>query len=95
MTTILKTKDNQVIDLDDVTEVHLLEKEYDFPHWIWFVLWGILLLPIGFIFPLIIGLTRRQYVVAIKFKKSKRLYTVNKKNWRLLQAHDLDAISGF
>jgi hypothetical protein len=33
--------------------------------------------------------------VAIKFKKSKRLYTVNKKNWRLLQAHDLDAISGF
>jgi hypothetical protein len=89
--TIIATKDRQVLDLADVTEVLLLEESWDFPHWGWFIFWGIMLLPIGVLGPLVVGLFRRQYVCAIKFKKSKRLFTFNKKNYRLLQLND----SGF
>lgn len=85
---IVTSKDGQALDLNDVTECHLLEEKWDFPHIGWFILWTILFFPIGAIGPLIVGLMRHNYTCAIKFKRSKRIYTFNKKNYRLLQLHD-------
>lgn len=85
MSTLVRTKEDKAFDLDDITEVQLFDSSIDVSgwKWAWIVLWLIFFLPIG-LFLLWYYTRNKKYTCAVKFNKSRRVYTFDKTNYYLL-----------
>jgi hypothetical protein len=90
MGTLVITKESKCFDLDDVSEVLLLQKEMNVTGWylFWIAFWTIIFFPIAFVV-FYFMYDNKKYTAAVTFRKSKRVYTFDQKNWNLLDIKEI------
>ena len=90
MGTLVRTIDDKVFDLDDVSDVQLLGSAMHMSGWglFWVIFWVFLFFPVAF--AVAYYKFGKRYTCAVKFTKSKRVYHFDETNYFLIQLKESD-----